>query len=320
MQPQQSKTEGSLSAGPVAGVPQWAHASLFRWLGPMLTAQNRAFVRGELSPEFLQLVERRQRISLDWSASTWHALDDLKRRMRADEGLFLAVLALAFENISVGYSVQEEDAATTELEKILTEAGMDIRVDIQRIESNEQWHGRPIFQVVRTLQRRTSPEVAATVAHVIRHAPGGGRHLGEAWALAFGPKPDPVKAYSEAVKAVEDVAVPLVLPDDPTATLGKVIAALRSAPHKWRAVFPVGVPILDRNNKTSLLQGRSELTSIEVITTWMALLWRNQTDRHAPAPPVGQAEAENAVRLAAILVDLLSNAIVRVPPEASRQT
>lgn len=59
-------------------------------------------------------------------------------------------------------------------------------------------------------------------------------HLGKAWAAAFDQEPNPSTAYSEAIKAVEAAAIPVVLPNDPLATLGKVVGELRANPAEVR--------------------------------------------------------------------------------------
>jgi hypothetical protein len=63
-------------------------------------------------------------------------------------------------------------------------------------------------------------------------------YLRRAWSATYGRDPEPSRAYGDAVRAVEAVACPLVLPDDPKPTLGKVIARLRERPDDWSVVLP----------------------------------------------------------------------------------
>jgi hypothetical protein len=51
-------------------------------------------------------------------------------------------------------------------------------------------------------------------------------YLATAWNRAYGRNPDPSGAYRDAIRAVEASAKPIILPADPVATLGKMIAAL----------------------------------------------------------------------------------------------
>lgn len=116
-----------------------------------------------------------------------------------------------------------------------------------------------------------------------------GQLLLEAWLAAYGTSRNPSHAYRLAVRAVEAASIPTVLPKDPSATLGKVIAALRGAPAKWRLTFAVDAKVVP----------------FEVLVSMLQMLWTNQYDRHVTENSplqVGQAEAEAAVVLALTLV------------------
>ena len=56
------------------------------------------------------------------------------------------------------------------------------------------------------------------------------RHLRKAWECAHTAEPDPVRSYSEAIKAVEAAAHAVVEPNNPNATLGTIIRKLRTHP------------------------------------------------------------------------------------------
>ena len=65
-----------------------------------------------------------------------------------------------------------------------------------------------------------------------------GRHLAKAWDAAWRRNDaSTVEAYDAAVKAIEAVLIPIVIPNDPTATLGNVVSALRDKPKKWDTRF-----------------------------------------------------------------------------------
>ena len=86
-------------------------------------------------------------------------------------------------------------------------------------------------------------------------------------------------AYGEAVKAIEVAAKPVVTPDDPLATLGKMISAIRDEPGKWEtdAEFDGGV---------------------QTILAMMKLAWKGQLrhgDENAPID-VSQEAAEMTVQ------------------------
>ena len=108
----------------------------------------------------------------------------------------------------------------------------------------------------------------------------------------YGLHPDPTSAYRQAVRAVEQVACPLVLPNE-DATLGKVISHLRQGDHKWRFV----------------LVARDGADSVEPLVAMLDRLWTGQVSRHGGGKnsrDQTQAEAETAVHLAAALVQMLS--------------
>lgn len=230
---QQDSAVTQAGTAPVEGVPAWVRTSLFQWLNPLLHATQDGqydHFSGEPSSAFLMLTERRLQLTLDWRYGKRGAIENLAARMDADEELFLRVLELAVENVHLGYSFQTQDEALAELDRILTEAGMAIRLDIQRVETGEQWHGHPMYRDIRTLQRRTSEETAAAVHAVSEQASEPGKHLSAAWNHAYGRNPDPRSAYREAVMAVEAASIPIVSPNNAKATLGTVIGDLRSAP------------------------------------------------------------------------------------------
>lgn len=58
-------------------------------------------------------------------------------------------------------------------------------------------------------------------------------HIAEAWRMAFGRKPDAKNAWHAATSAVEALLGPIVIPNDPKGTLGKMIQALKDKPEKW---------------------------------------------------------------------------------------
>lgn len=126
------------------------------------------------------------------------------------------------------------------------------------------------------------------------------RHLAAAWASAHSLRPDPDKAYDRAIKAVEAVACPLVVPKDPVPTLGKVLGVLRQSAGKWAYV------LVDRDGHGSP----------GPIIEMMTRLWEGNRARHAGGPTSRaqtQAEAEAAVHIAVLLVQQLNAGALRQP-------
>jgi hypothetical protein len=96
-------------------------------------------------------------------------------------------------------------------------------------------------------------------------------------------------------------------------TLGKVISNMRSKPAKWRVVLTRPVRLSGGG------QPPTDLDPIDVVIGQLDLLWKNQTDRHAPGDPqppvpITQSQAEASVHLALTLVHLFrSGAVAPVP-------
>jgi hypothetical protein len=132
--------------------------------------------------------------------------------------------------------------------------------------------------------------------------PASHDHLQAAWAAAFGRHPDPDKAFTDAIRAVEDVACPLVEPNKATsgkATLGTVLRELENSRNKWELALP---------GSTGQPQDISSLIGM------IKSLWHSQVSRHGGAPKSRRqtpAEAQAAVHLAVTIVQWLSNGILR---------
>jgi hypothetical protein len=160
-----------------------------------------------------------------------------------------------------------------ELEQLLTDAG-------------SAWH---VAADGKALQRRVS--IAARQALEATSGTAAAVHLNAAWTAAYGRHPDPSLAYSQAIKAVESVSIPIVLDRDRLATLGRVIGQLDQQPQRYQ--LAIRAPRGDR---------QAEITTLLAM---LRLLWGGQTDRHgnsAPPVPVTLQAAEAAVHLALTLV------------------
>lgn len=139
------------------------------------------------------------------------------------------------------------------------------------------------------LEMRIVPEVRDQVQSVVDLATGSpGDHLRDAWNEAYGRTADPVKAYSESIKAVESAMAPIVSPANLKATLGTMIKDIGVKPAKW--TFEIA-------------DGRA--SGVDTVLAMMQVLWDGQTSRHGgvnPTRPETVDEARTAVHLAATLV------------------
>ncbi|WP_395297274.1 hypothetical protein ACF9IK_30440 [Kitasatospora hibisci] len=153
------------------------------------------------------------------------------------------------------------------------------------------------------LDRRVDPAVSATLDAAIASAerPDRGsasKHLQAAREAAYALKPDPVRAYSEAIKAVEAAAHATLQPKHATATLGTMLGELRQVRNK------LGVPIA----------GKGGTEGVDAVESLMSLLWAGQTSRHGNLNVTREEtvdEAVMAVHLAALLVQLFASGAVK---------
>jgi hypothetical protein len=282
--------------------PPWALSSIYDWLVPFFQgagpdASGYSSFGSRQHRNFLREIERNLRLTLDWRQGEQGALGSLSAHMQRDPELLVKIVDYALGNPLMGYSFQEYGPAVSELDRTLREAGS--------IWCVRQTPGR----VECSLERRADPAAGAAVNTIANESSRDAEHLSNAWRLAYGQSPNPSEAYREAVKAVEVVAIPVVLPNDSSATLGKVIAAMRQSPTKWKSTFT-------RSVAGSQQQGMQHMP-VEVVIQMLDLLWRNQTDRHGvtpaqPVEPITQGQAELAVNLALALVQFFRGGGVTV--------
>jgi hypothetical protein len=123
-----------------------------------------------------------------------------------------------------------------------------------------------------------------------------GAHLRRAWEAAYALHPDPVRAYSEAIKAVESAAQITVEPNNRKATLGTMLRVLGGTRARW---------VIDLGAATD---------GPETVEKMMRLLWTGQTSRHGGAHPTRDEtvhEARTAVSLAVTLVHIFTVGALR---------
>jgi hypothetical protein len=155
------------------------------------------------------------------------------------------------------------------------------------------------------LERWSDVMVEETFAEAVRSAEmadrsgSADRHLRMAWECVHAAEPDPVRSYSEAIKAVEAAAHAVVESDNPNATLGSMIRKLRTHPES------VSLAISGRDG----LAGDTRR-----LVACLELLWKGQSARHgsaAPTRPETLEEATMAVHLAVTLVQWFTSGAVR---------
>lgn len=256
------------------GVPKWMAASLWDWIQRQFTrtttsgsSLSRNYRHESFDTGLLREAERMCRFSAPYDGTH---LSDGMRALRS------AVEAEQVEIRIVDYLLSRKRQADSELHRLLLESGSAWAV------------GTRAGKVA--LVRRIPEGVQSAAGAVMDRAGHAGRRLAEAWDAAFGVGPDASKAYSLAVKAVEDAAAPVVVPTDANATLGKIIATVRDQ-GTWS--LPMSREHGSSPSGTTLL-------------SMMQTLWTGQSDRHGGGQdgtvPITQEAAESAVLLAVPLV------------------
>ena len=157
------------------------------------------------------------------------------------------------------------------------------------------------------LEVRIAPAVRDAVNQTVADAaaePSAGSasdHLAAAWKSAYGRHPDPVRAYSESIKAVEAAAHSVVQPNHARATLGTMLGEIGNARAKFTTALDTPT-------------GKDPIAPIEAM---MRALWDGQSSRHGKQTSTVHETLEAAragVHLAATLVQwFISGAVVRNP-------
>lgn len=147
------------------------------------------------------------------------------------------------------------------------------------------------------VQYRQPEEMSELVDSEATRPGRAAEHLRTAWSKCFGLDPDLNEACFEAVKAIEVAAKPVITPNDPTATLGKMCSAIRDKPSKW---------------ETRSESGRG----VETVRSMMEMVWEGHLrhgDNSAPLE-VSQEAAEMTVQTAVLLVSWFRSERIRMKP------
>lgn len=122
--------------------------------------------------------------------------------------------------------------------------------------------------------------------------------LKEAWGNVYGRSPDPSDAWDHAIKAVEELLGPVVLPNATKPTLGTILDAMEAKPSKWTFGMDDG--------------GQND--EIEALAKLLRLIWVNP-DRHGGSRKrtPRQDEAERVVGIAVLVTNMCRGHLVTTP-------
>jgi hypothetical protein len=141
------------------------------------------------------------------------------------------------------------------------------------------------------LVHRVPTGVQVAADEVMSRAGHAGVRLAKAWEALYGLTPEPSTAYSLAIKAVEDAAIPVVSPRNNSATLGTVLRDME-AQGDW---------------KLPMAREHSQAAPGDVLISNMRMLWHGQHDRHGGQPSaVGNVSVEEAAVAVGLAVTLVS--------------
>jgi hypothetical protein len=230
-----------LPAWIVGPVEDWVRASFRYKIGP---AQKS---RWQIHDEALISLQLALRLLKPLIGEGERRLADLQSRIADNEnGFGLDALDWMLHNPGrFNYRKTDQRHWAERLDAILRDGGSAWEVS-QGTGDGFQLTRRAVGPVVEVLEQ-TADE--ATRAHA---------HLEIAWSKLMGRSPDPSGAYREAIRAVEAVAKPVILPNDSLATLGKMIGTVKKEPEKWSTT----------------------LGEIGDVRAQMQAVWKGQLDRH----------------------------------------
>jgi hypothetical protein len=263
---------------PSEGLPPWLKGHVLEWV-------DTAFLPGGYeNEEALRALQLDFRLERPLGADGATPRNDLIKRMYVNDEFALDVLDWMVHNHRYFSSGHQSEEWVGELGLLLNQGG-------------SAWEVITVGYMSHRLTRRAVGPVVEVLEQTATEATRAHMHLSEAWSKLMGREPDPSGAYREAVRAVEAVAKPVILPDNDRATLGQMIAAMREKPEKWTTTI-----------------GTVDDVRAQMEAVWTGQLDRHGTDDEAVPLNVSQAEADAAFSTCLNLVRLYAGGhVVRVP-------
>jgi len=260
------------------GIPAWLREPVLAWLQDAIDTVTDAIGTLDAEPKLARAFDMYARLEDPLAPHVGGAHLQFVVRNRDDE------LVLDFIDYIVA-DVQRAERSPfgpKRLGSILHQGGSVWRV----AEDDEKPH----------LERRVDDTSMAAADKAMAESGHAGKLLAEAWQKVYGRSPDPKGAYAKAVLAVEEIAAPFVIPDDPKPTLGKIASAMANQ-RNWRYVLHEGGK-----------ESAQDAPLHQVQELW------HRDPRHADGKAnyrdPSQQEAETAVFLAVGLVHMFHNGLI----------
>jgi hypothetical protein len=255
------------------GVPAWMATRFWAWLDRSFDSLAREKGHKVVMAEYDERRRMREPLAPECGVSL---LSNVLRR-REDDNLTWSVTDFVIARAdALGYSHWLDD-----LEGILEQSGSAWRVGTRSGAAG--------------VERRVAPGVGEAANVAMESTGSAGELLSAAWRATYGIHPDPDKAYSMAIKAVEEAAKPVISPKDGVATLGKMTSAMR-----------------DQQNWSLPLQDDDKNPSSDTVLKMMRALHSGQQQRHGGNGdrPATQEEAVAALFLAVPLVQFFHAGLI----------
>jgi hypothetical protein len=220
---------------PYEGVPGHLRGSLLSWVRTAVD-DSLGFNEGLLNE-----VVMRTRAPVINTYSPQEMLDDLLVHCNNDQDVCLDIIdgCLRFTHYQLGHA--------DDLRRLLADGG-----SVWTVSANG-----------RSLQRAVEPQAQEAYEAASSPADTASDELVEAWSNAYGRVPDASDAWDHAIKAVEAILIPIVVPRQDKPTLGHVVSHLGSQGGLWKILLP----------------GPNDDYSVEPLVAMLRLLWPNP-DRH----------------------------------------
>jgi hypothetical protein len=254
------------------GIPAWLLEPVCAWLRPFIRTYT---TTGSVHyfTDWMRNLQTRMHLDppLPWAHHIRDVANSLEQRVGWDGGeLGLDILDYTLHHLSEALPYSQQEKAQ-ELGAVLLAGGS--AWEVTSVEGGDY-----------ALTRRALGPVRDAIEQILPAAERAGGHLSTAWRFLAGRDPIPDQAYFQALMAVEAAAKPVVSPNDSNATLGKMLRAIKDAPHKFR--FALGDP-------------SAVVPVMEAM--WTTHVRHGTDDREAPMG-MSPEEADAAVYLALTLV------------------